>query len=89
MESTINSGVLTVQQFDSFEELADIAVGWDADFRQLNAESFRSDLFQAQFGSLLLSNVRFGCHVDQRGTAPVGMRTFAVPNVDCPEIRWL
>lgn len=88
MESTINPGVLIAQQFDSFEELADIAVGWDADFRQLNAESFRSDLFQAQFDSLLLTNGRFGCHVDQRGTTPVGMRTFAVPNVDCPEMRW-
>lgn len=88
MDSTHNSGVLIAQQFDSFEELADIVVGWDADFRQLNAEGFKSKLFQAQIGSLLLSNAHFGCHVDQRGTTPAGMRTFAVPSTDCPGIRW-
>ncbi len=88
MESTDNSGVLIAQQFDSFEELADIAVGWDADFRQLTAERFKSALFQAQVGSLLISNARFGCHVDQYGATPAGMRTFAVPDSDCPEMRW-
>ena len=88
MESTDNSGVLIAQQFDSFEELADIAVGWDADFRQLTAERFKSELFQAHVGSLLISNAHFGCHVDQRGATPAGMRTFAVPDSDCPEMRW-
>jgi AraC-like DNA-binding protein len=88
MESTDNPGVLISQQFDSFEELADIAVGWDTDFRQLSAEHFKSELFQAQAGSLLISNARFGCHVDQHGSTPAGMRTFGIPDSDCPEIRW-
>ncbi len=88
MESTHNPGVLIAQQFDSFEELADIAVGWDADFRQLTAERFKSELFQAHVGSLLVSNAYFGCHVDQHGATPAGMRTFAVPDSDCPEMRW-
>jgi AraC family ethanolamine operon transcriptional activator len=88
MEYTHDSSVLIAQQFDSFEELAGIIVGWDADFRQLNAEDFKSGLFQAQIGSLLLSNAHFGCHVDQRGATPLGVRTFAVPDADCPEIRW-
>ena len=88
MEVTHDSGVLIAQQFDSFEQLAEIAVGWDADFRQLTAEHFKSELFQAQSGSVLLSNAHFGCHVDQRGATPAGMRTFGVPHSDCPEIRW-
>ena len=88
MESTLNSGVLIAQQFDSFEELAEIAIGWDTDFRQLTAEHFKSELFQAQSGSVLLSNAHFGCHVDQREATPAGMRTFGIPHSDCPEIRW-
>ncbi len=88
MEPKNGSNVLLAQQFDSFEELADIAVSWNADFRQLDSERFKSEVFQAQIGSILLSNVRFGCHVDQRGATPAGMRTFAIPDVDCPEIRW-
>ena len=88
MESTNDSGVLIAQQFDSFEELADIIVGWDSDFRQMTCEEFKPELFQARVGSLLLSSARFGCHVDQRGTTPAGMRTFAIPDSNCPEIRW-
>jgi len=88
MESTDNSGILIAQQFDSFEELADIVVGWDSDFRQITCDEFKPELFQAHVGSLLFSNVRFGCHVDQRGTTPVGMRTFAIADSDCPEMHW-
>lgn len=88
MASTHDSGVLISQKFDSFEELAGIAVGWDTDFRQLTSERFKSELFQAQVGSMLISDAHFGCHVDQRGATPAGMRTFAVPDSDCPEIRW-
>ena len=88
MEALNLSGVLVDRQFDSFEELSEIAVGWDSDFRQLDAERFKSKVLLAQVGSILLSNGRFGCHVEQRGATPSGMRTFAVPNVDCPEMRW-
>ncbi len=82
------SGVLVARQFDSFEELSEIAVGWDSDFRQLDAERFNSEILLAQIGSILLANGRFGCHVDQRGATPAGMRTFAVPDVDCSEMHW-
>ena len=88
MESTDNSGILIAQQFDSFEELAEIIIDWDTDFRQLSAERFKSELFQTHVSSLFLSNARFGCHVDQHGATPAGMRTFAVPDADCAEIRW-
>lgn len=80
--------LLVSQQFESFEQLTEIAVAWDADFRQLNAENFRSEIFQAQAGPLLLSNARFGCHTEQRGATPPGVRTFGVPDVCCPPIRW-
>jgi AraC family ethanolamine operon transcriptional activator len=80
--------ILLSQQFDDFEELADMAVSWDADFRQLSAEHFKPEVFQAQVDSILVSNARFGCHVDQRGATPAGMRTFALPELDCPDMRW-
>lgn len=82
------SGILAAQQFDSFEELSELAVGWNADFRQLDAERFKPDLFLAQIGSILISGAHIGCHTNQRGATPAGMRTFAIPDVDCTEMIW-
>lgn len=80
--------MLFARRFDSFEELAHLAVAWDLDFRQLDSSRAASGLLQAQLGSLLVSSARFGCHVDQRGATPAGMRTFAIPDADCSEMRW-
>ncbi|MCP3668125.1 MAG: AraC family transcriptional regulator [Gammaproteobacteria bacterium] len=84
----VDANVLTAKQFNSFEELAEIALGWNADFRQLSLETSNSKIFQARVGSMLVSNARFGCHVDQCGSTPAGMRTFAILDADCPPIYW-
>jgi len=80
--------LLIAQQFDSFEELSALTVAWDAVFHQLDAERFKSDLFQALVGSILVSRARFGCAVDQHGATPPGMRSFALPDFACPGFRW-
>lgn len=83
-----NSGIILNQTFDSFEEFSFLVKQFDSDFRQLNTENFKPELFQAQIESILISNVHFGCHVEQRGATPPGMRTFAILNADCPDIHW-
>ena len=88
IESQKETSILLNQEFDSFEELTDIVTQWDLDYRQLNAEQFNPMIFQAQTGSILVSRVRFGCHVEQRGATPPGMRTFSVLDADCPELYW-
>lgn len=82
------SGILVARQFESFEEFSSLAVGWDADFRQLDAEQFKSDMFQAQIESILVTGAHFGCHSHQRGSTPSGMRAFAIPDADCSEMTW-
>ena len=84
----MKSVVLINREFDSFQEIVEMASGWDADFRQLTREDFKPHVFQAKTDLLLLSNVQFGCVVDQRGATPPGMRTFALPNPECPEFNW-
>lgn len=88
MESELQPRLMLDSQFDSFEELAGLLSNWDADFRQLNAELFKPEVFQAQIGSMLISNARFGCHVNQQGGTPPGMRTFALPETGCSELFW-
>lgn len=83
-----NTIILIAQTIDSFEQLAHIATQWGTDFRQLSHGLFKPKVFQAVTGSILISNVLFGCHVEQRGTTPEGMRTFAVLNEDSPELYW-
>jgi hypothetical protein len=84
----MDSLILLDQTFDSFEELSHIAQRWDVDFRQLNAEQFKSDFFQAITGSILVTSAHLGCHVEQRGATPPGMRTFAVFDTNCSEVHW-
>lgn len=88
MEHNDNVVVLIERKFDSFEEFSHLAVSWDADFRQMDAERFKSTMFQAQIGDLLISSARLGCHVEQHGATPVGMRTFAIPDVGSPDLYW-
>ncbi|MCW8928888.1 MAG: helix-turn-helix domain-containing protein [Gammaproteobacteria bacterium] len=76
------------QEFNSFEELAYLTQKWNIDFRQLNNESFKSRIFQAKTNNMLISNARLGCHTEQRGSTPFGMRTFAVLDIDCPDFYW-
>lgn len=84
----IQPATIINRQFDSFEEFSVLATSWNADFRQLDAEHFKSTMFQAVLGPMLISSARFGCHVDQYGATPAGMRTFAIANVDSPEMCW-
>ena len=83
-----NTEILVDRNFDSFAELSVMGAGWGADFRQLNASHYPSEVFQCRISSILLTHGRFGCHVDQRGTTPPGMRTIAVPSSNCSGMRW-
>lgn len=84
----IKPTIYFANQLDSFEELVDIAHYWNTDFRQLSSELFKSEFFQAQVGNMLITNARFGCSVDQRGGVPEGLRSFALPQTDCSELRF-
>lgn len=88
MAANENAAILVEQHFDSFEIFAELATAWNADFRQLDAEQYKSNIFQASVGDMLISSARFGCYIEQQGETPVGMRTFAVPDIDSSEMYW-
>ena len=88
MAETKEAGLIVEREFECFEEFSHAASVWNADFRQMTAEKFSSTIFQAWVGDILISNGKLGCHVEQHGTTPVGMRTFAVPTNKSPEMLW-
>ena len=65
--------------FTDFDELADLARGWNVDFRQLEAGEFQGRLAQVVRGDTHLSRVFLGRRIEQRGAPPPGLRTFAIP----------
>lgn len=83
-----HSAILANQNFDSFEQLSYLIKQWDSDFRQLSNEKFKSKILQVVTGSILISDVYFGCHVEVKGSTPPGMRTFSVQGEDSPEQLW-
>lgn len=83
-----HANILVNHALESFEQFSEMAVSWQAEFRQLNTAERRTVIFQAQLGSILFSNARLGCVAEQRGTTPQGMRTFAIPYADSPPMNW-
>lgn len=88
MNSILDNRILLSQSFESFEELAAMARAWDADFRQVGRSEMEHQVLQVKIDGLLMSRGRFGCHLDQHGETPKGLRTFALLEEDCSPVYW-
>jgi AraC-like DNA-binding protein len=83
-----NNQILILQSFGSFEELATIVHGYGADFRQISSSEKNHQVLQVMMDGVLMSRACFGCHVDQRGQTPRGLRTFALLEEGSPPMYW-
>ena len=75
-------------KFDDIDVLADAARAWDLDFTQLERGAFRGELAQAVASDLNVAWARFDARMEQRGSTPPGMVTFAVPATSEFRIHW-
>ena len=87
-ESPPNSMLLQHRSFDDFDELAVAASHWDLDLRQLDRGRFEGELLQVGGGRVLFTEARFGRVLDQRGSAPPGVRTIALPAARDVRFNW-
>ena len=83
-----NNKLLISQSFNSFEELAVIAHSWNADFRQFSPSETDHQILQVMMDGILMSRGRFGCHLDQHGSTPADLRTFALLEENCTPVYW-
>ena len=88
MATETDSLTITNVTLDDFDQLADVARGWDFDLRQLDRGRFRADVLQARGTGFHLAAARFGRHVEQQGAPPRHLRTFAVPLNPTMRMRW-
>ena len=66
------------QKFNNFEEFAQITKLWNLDFRQIDRGEFEADIVQVASSDLQVSEGKFNRKLDQLGSAPNGLRTFAI-----------
>lgn len=76
------------RNFDDFEEFAQIVRQWDLDLRQIDSGLFQTELSQIASQDLQLSKSIFNRKLDQNGSAPKGLRTFAILNNASTPMVW-
>lgn len=89
-----NSSPLSASQFfikmrfDDFDAFSELAQGWDLHFDQLDRGAFEGELWQCGVEGAQIARVRFNRKLEQRGAAPVGMRTFVIPSYEEIDLNW-
>lgn len=76
------------QRFNDLDEMLESLVGWDLDFLPLERGRFPSLINQFLFRNTFLGEASFFRKVEQRGTTPLGYRTFVVPKDDKVSYHW-
>ncbi len=74
--------------FSSFEHLAEVAGGWDLDWRQLDRGRLEATFLQVATAGAAISRVAFSRRFAQRGSSPSGMLTFGLIGKAVGEIGW-
>lgn len=76
------------ETFGDFERFAERTRAWQLDFVQLDCGNPHFELLQAGAGDLHIGRVRLGRRLLQRGGAPTGMRSFAIPAASGVDHLW-
>ncbi len=75
-------------RFQDLELFAHTARAWDVDFFQLDRGEFRADLAQFISGNLQFSSTRINRKIEQRGSSPKQLWSFALLENPSISIKW-
>ncbi len=75
-------------RFTDFEEFAQATRAWDLDFIQLDRGNFETEIVQVGVGDILLAQASFSRFIDQKGSSPPGLWTFAILTDRSSDIIW-
>jgi AraC family ethanolamine operon transcriptional activator len=85
---SLDTSILLHRRFDDFDDLAFATRHWDLDLMQLDRGEFEGEIMQITSSDILFSEARFGRTLTQHGSAPLGVRTFAVPAAPDVRFKW-
>jgi AraC family ethanolamine operon transcriptional activator len=74
--------------FDDVDALTEVARAWNLEFTQLDRGGFSGALAQAVADDLNVAWARFDIGIEQRGSTPAELITFAVPAIPSFRIHW-
>lgn len=77
------------QTFDDFDAFTESVQGWDGEFNQLGPGRFQSESLQYIHDNIHFFNARMNQHIQQLGSSPIGLRTFAIPVTGHLRLNWL
>ncbi len=80
--------LLLHKRFNDFDDFSDMVKTWDLDFYQLDRGKFRAELLQVITNALQIGHARFNRNLDQRGSPPPGLWTFALLTERSSPILW-
>jgi len=87
--SIVSPPMLTVSaEFDEFDEFNEFTASWDLDYRQLKRGSLAAQLKQMVSPTWTVGWVRVDRSAFQQGSAPAGMRSFAILGAAASEVDW-
>jgi AraC family ethanolamine operon transcriptional activator len=76
------------QWFTDFEKFAQTTRAWDLDFIQLDGGNFETEIIQIGVGDVQLARAGFNRFIDQKGSPPPGLWTFAMLADKSSQIIW-
>jgi len=76
------------ERFGDFEKFAQMTRAWDLDFVQLDRGNFETEIIQIGVGEAHLARARFNRFIDQKGSPPPGLWTFAMLTDESSQIIW-
>jgi AraC family ethanolamine operon transcriptional activator len=79
--------LLSHGRFRDFDHLSEATRGWDLDFRQVDRGGLDAELLQVGVGTVVVMRLNLNRRFDQRGGAPAGLRTFALPE-ETVAVEW-
>jgi AraC family ethanolamine operon transcriptional activator len=82
------TGSFLNHSFSDFDELTEAVRTWDLDFRQLERGPFRGSISQFVGNGVQFGRARFGRGLEQFGSPPGGLRTFAIPAYQSLRLHW-
>lgn len=88
MISTPPGLILVNRKYEDVDEFTSEAKRWDLEFQQLDAGRFEGDAFQVVAGRMMICEGRYRRVLQQTGTAPPDVLTFAIAGGENVRYHW-
>jgi AraC family transcriptional regulator, ethanolamine operon transcriptional activator len=88
VEDTAQQRFIVHHRFDDVDEFAESVRGWNLDVRKLDRNRFGCEILQVGIGGVRITRSRFNSHLEIKGSAPEGYRSFGMLTQNSTPAIW-